>query len=139
MLIRQAIRFGLVGIGATATHFAVMVLCVEALSLDPVLATVPSFALAFLVSYVFNRRWTFGASGKHVDLVARYFLVALGGLGLNALIMHLAVDRFGWSYLIGFALSVLLVPPVSFLSTRALVFRSSASPSRNRASCPDQQ
>lgn len=137
MLIRQALRFAFVGIGATATHFVVMVLCVEALALDPVLATLPSFAVAFFVSYVFNRRWTFAASGRHEVLMTRYLLVALVGLALNALIMYVAVDQLAWSYRIGFTLSVLLVPPVTFLCAKTLVFRSSRSPSRSRLRCQD--
>ncbi len=123
MLIRQGLRFGVVGVAATATHFLIMSCAVECLGIDPVVATVPAFVVAFVVSYACNRRWTFGATAPHTRFVSRYLALALAGMGLNALIMHLSVHRMQWSYVIGFALGVLIVPAFSFAGARYFVFR----------------
>jgi putative flippase GtrA len=136
VLIRQALRFFVVGVAATSTHFLVMLFSVEALRLDPVAATFPAFAIAFLVSYGLNRTWTFAATDKHLALITRYLLLALSGMLLNALIMHVAVHVLGWSYLVGFALGVVIVPVVSFTGARWLVFRAAGAGRDLRESLP---
>lgn len=123
MLIRQGLRFIAVGLAATATHFLVMLFAVESAGIDPVLATIPAFAIAFLVSYSCNRRWTFRATAPHFGLVARYLTLALAGMALNALIMHVSVHQLQWSYLVGFAIGVVVVPAFSFAGARYFVFR----------------
>ncbi|MBI3148131.1 MAG: GtrA family protein [Betaproteobacteria bacterium] len=123
MLIRQGLKFGLVGAAATATHFLVMLFLVEVLRLDPVLATFPAFGIAFLVSYTGHFIWTFRARGPHQRYLLKYFGVALGGLAANAAIMYGAVHLLHWSYLVGLAIAIVLVPLLTFSAARLLVFR----------------
>lgn len=123
MLIRQGIKFGLVGVAATATHFLAMLFLVEVLRLDPVLATFPAFGIAFLVSYAGHFTFTFQVRGPHQRYLFRYFGVALGGLAANAAIMYVAVHLVHWSYLAGLVIAIVLVPLLTFSVSRLLVFR----------------
>ncbi|NOX76320.1 MAG: GtrA family protein [Gammaproteobacteria bacterium] len=119
---RTLIRFGISGGLATATHVAVFVLLVEWLHIRPLYASVPAFLTAVGVSYSMNYRWTFEAVGPHHELLPRFMLVALTGLGLNLLITFLVVDVAHYWY--GYALMTILaaVPLVTFSLSRFWVF-----------------
>lgn len=121
-MLRQAVKFGVSGVCATATHLMVLVLLVQYLGVDPVFATPPAFLVAFAVSYTLNYLWTFRSSGRHLQTLPRYFLVAVSGMGLNAALMFLCTKIMEFSYLTGFIVGVLIVPWITFLGARMMVF-----------------
>jgi putative flippase GtrA len=59
-VIKQLARFGVVGIAAMAVHWLVVMALVP-LGLLPLIANVIAFAVAFNVSYLGHRNWTFAA------------------------------------------------------------------------------
>jgi len=122
---RHLSRFILVGLAATATHYLMLYLCVEALRMDPVLATLPAFAFAFILSYALNRNWTFGSSEQHRRALPAYLGLALLGLGNNALLMQLIVHGLQQNYTLGFLAGLLSTPILSYLGSRYLIFRPS--------------
>ena len=121
-LVAKFARFAAVGVLATAVHGVLFAIAIEWLALDPVLATALAFTVAMLVGFSLNRRWTFAAHGADARLW-RYAVGALIGLGANSLIMFVAVHVVRWSPYVGFALSVLLVPPLTFALNQLWVFR----------------
>jgi putative flippase GtrA len=122
-LVRNFMRFAAVGVLATATHTLVFALAIEWLSIEPVTATAIAFTAALLVGYTLNRRWTFAAHAEHGRLW-RYAVAALVGLAGNTLIMAIVVHGAKWSPYVGLALSVILMPPLSFALNQLWVFRS---------------
>jgi putative flippase GtrA len=116
-------RFAVVGAFATTIHAAVFALLVETTRLDPVVATSIAFVAAFVAGFVLNRRWTFGSRADPLAQLPRYLVVQLAGLALGAAIMAFAVHVQRWSPYAGLALSIALVPPVTFALARAWVFR----------------
>ncbi len=122
-LVAQFVRFAGVGVLATATHASVFAVAIEWLHIEPVAATALAFTIALLVGYSLNRRWTFAAHAEHGRLW-RYAAAALVGLAGNALIMAIVVHGFKWSPYVGLALSVVLMPPLSFALNSLWVFRS---------------
>jgi len=122
-LVRSIVRFAVVGAIATAIHAAVFSLLIESTRIDPVAATVVAFAVAFAAGFVLNRRWTFGSRADPVAQLPRYLVAQLAGLALSAAIMYVAVHVQRWSPYAGLALSIVLVPPVTFALSRWWVFR----------------
>lgn len=125
---RRLTRFILTGLAATLTHYIVLFCCVEMLQMDPVLATLPAFSLAFILSYGLNRNWTFGSSEQHRRAIPAYLALALLGLGNNALLMQLIVHGLQLSYTLGFLAGLLTTPILSYLGSRYLVFRPPTTP-----------
>lgn len=117
-MLKQFFRYGIAGSAATLVHVSVVFLLVELGGLAPVLATIPAFLVALGVSYLMNHRWTFSAKGGHDQHFPRYALVAGLGLGLNVLIMGLAVDVLGVSYAWGLVVVVMIIPITGFLLQR---------------------
>jgi putative flippase GtrA len=122
-LVRAFVRFAAVGAFATAIHATVFAALVETTRIDPVAATVAAFAVAFVAGFALNRRWTFASRASPVGQLPRYLAAQLAGLGLSAAIMYAAVHVQRWSPYAGLALSIALVPPVTFALSRWWVFR----------------
>ena len=122
-VLRPVLRYAVSGGMATATHVVVFVTLVEWLTVRPVVAAAPAFAVALFVSYGMNYHWTFSASGLHRVLLPRYVVVALLGLMLNIGITYAVVDVAHYWYGYALLLVVLLVPLVTFLLSKFWVFK----------------
>lgn len=120
--LRQLIKFGVSGSLATVVNFLVVLLCVEIFGMDPVLSTVPAFLVAFFVSYAMNYFWTFQTKQSHWRALAKYFPVAAASMGGNALIMYICVRVLHYPYLAGLVVSLMIVPILTFLLSKKLVF-----------------
>jgi putative flippase GtrA len=122
VLKRQIARFAVVGVIATLTHLGFLVLGVEWLGMNPVIASVLGFIAAVIISYILNHRWTFESDHAHSSTLWRYVVVSLFGLALNTVMMTTLVQYFHWWYFWA-QLSVLLVVPLSnFLLNRYWTF-----------------
>ena len=118
----RILRYAVVGVLGTAIHFGVLAALVEWGAVDAVLASAVGFLVTLLVSYVLNHRWTFKSPVSHGTAFGRYAAVSLLGLGLNSIIMYLAVHVFGLWYILAQALVVIVVPAVNYSLNRSWTF-----------------
>ena len=125
-LFRQILRFGLVGIAATATHAGVAVALVEAASVPFLWANALAYGCAVGVSYGGHRGWTFDARGAHKVQVPRFVVVSLAGLGLAQAIGWAVNDGLGLPYGVALACVVVGVPTATFAAHRFWVFGDTA-------------
>jgi putative flippase GtrA len=119
----EVLRFGAVGIAATLTHVAIVLVLVEGGLARPFSANVVAFAAAVFVTYFGNHAWTFRLAGGHARHFPRFLPVALSGLALNQAIVYLIVDVLAWDYRISLALVVTVVPAITFVLNRQWAFR----------------
>lgn len=121
---RALLRFGITGALATLVHALVLAGLVELLTVPAVLASVPAFGAALLLSYGLNYHWTFQTLGQHWMIFPRFTLVAASGLMLNVGITYFIVNLGGLWY--GYALLAVIfsVPVLTFLLNNYWVFRS---------------
>ena len=125
-----AARFGLVGLGATATHILIVWLLLARTSLPPVAANTLAFLSAFGISFVGNYLWTFHAPGNPGRAIRRFFLIALGAFMINTLLLVFLV-RGGWfTPAMSAVISAAFVPLISFMLSRFWGFQSSKENSR---------
>jgi putative flippase GtrA len=122
-IVRRFAKFATVGVLATLAHTAVFSAAIELGRIDPVLANALAFSVAVLVGFALNRRWTFAGHGGESAQLWRYVVAALVGLAGSSLIMHAAVNVARWSPYVGLALSLVLMPPLSFALNQLWVFR----------------
>jgi putative flippase GtrA len=92
-------RFALVGGVATAIQYALLVLLVRAVNVEPTAASSVGFAVSAAVNYLLNYRFTFRSDRPHGPAAAKFALLAGAGLLLNAAIMHVLVGM-GIAYLL---------------------------------------
>ncbi len=119
----QLSRFASVGIIATAVHVGVYVGLIEFGELSAVLASIPSFGAAVLVSYFGNRVWTFGANGRHRTQFPKFAVVATFGLLINVAINLLVVNLARGPYWAALLIVIAVVPLSTYMLNRTWVFR----------------
>lgn len=119
----QIMRFGLVGITATATHLATILVLVEWSGWSPLWANLLAFSLAVLVSFGGHYHWTFEASTSYSAAFPRFCITALLGLGLNQTIMFSVVSLLGLDYRLGLAAVIMVVPCISFMANKLWAFQ----------------
>ncbi len=120
--IAQISRFGVIGIAAMLCHGFSLWIWVETIEVQPVLANSYAFLMAFCVSYLGHYHWTFRSTDRHVESTIKFFVVALAGFVLNALIMYLITVIYGLSHWWGFLLIVVSIPLMTYLVGRYWVF-----------------
>jgi putative flippase GtrA len=121
----RVLRFGIVGVAATAVHVGTVVVLVESgLQPNPLLANLIAFSLAVFVSYFGHNLWTFRARERNLPQFLRFLVTTVVALGLNQLILYIVVRLLHWDYRIGLLLVTVLVPLFVYTLARLWVFRS---------------
>jgi putative flippase GtrA len=121
-IVRQALRFAVVGVIATAAHYAVLIALVEIGHLRPVIATTIGYGIGIVVSYALNRRFTFEAKTPVASSFAKFALLYGVGMLLNGAIVGWLVS-VGAPYLIAQVAATALVLFWNFLGARYVAFR----------------
>ena len=123
-LIKKFTKYFIVGIMGAFTHLSILILLVEVFKCNYILSSTVGFVLTVIVSYCLNYRWTFNSRGSHARSLPRYTIVSLIGLCLNTCIMLLVVNIFGLWYLIGQAVTVIIIPATNFILNSYWSFKS---------------
>ena len=123
-LVKQFLKFGLVGALNTFIDYALFSIFTSLLGIHYLLANILSFSIAVTSSFILNRRWTFqsrhhGWAGE----AAKYLTVYVIGLGLSELILYVFVDRFQLHQLVAKALAIAIVIGWNYGGTRFWTFR----------------
>lgn len=101
--------FGLVGIIGTGAHYLTLVALVEAVSIDPVVATTLGFVVGATINYILNHRYTFKSTKGHLDAGPKFFLIAIFTGLLNGLLVHVGIHWAGFNYLLTQVFATLVV------------------------------
>jgi putative flippase GtrA len=121
-VIGQLARFGVVGVGAMAVHWLVVAMLVP-LGALPLIANIAGFAVAFNVSYVGHRNWTFAATGDHATTFKRFFGVALASFVLNEILYYLLLQYTAMGYRNALLIVLIAVAALTFVLSRYWAFR----------------
>ena len=96
----QFLVFATIGAIGTSGHYAVLILLVQVLHVEPVSATTLGFVVGALINYALNYRITFKSNKKHREALTKFLVVAGLGAVANGAIMSLGVNTFDMHYLI---------------------------------------
>lgn len=88
------------------------------------LAATASFLVAVTSNYTWNRIWTFREHRGHVGIQGlRFFVVSLGALGANLLVLYVLVADGGLDKLLAQAVAIVIVTPLNFVGNKLWSFR----------------
>lgn len=121
----QLMRFGLVGASATAIHGAAYLTFVTAQLLTPFFANLAAYAIAFTVSFLGHRYWTFGDAergGRNNYAAFRFVAVSLSGLAFNSVAVLILINHFRFADWTPLLVIVGVTPIFTFLFNRFWVF-----------------
>lgn len=120
--IPRLLRYGLVGIVATATHFATLMICVEQALLPPWLASGLGAVVGAQMAYAGNRWFTFDHRGAMARSWPRFQFTALLG-GLLGMAIVAAGVAAGLHYLFAQVVATFASLLLTFGINRAWTFR----------------
>jgi putative flippase GtrA len=118
---KHFIRYGAVGVVATAAHYLVLVLCVEGLHWPAFIGSGVGAVVGAQVAYAGNRWFTFAHTGAISASWPRFQATALLGALLGMAVVALGV-RLGLYYLLAQVLATLLGLALTFAINRAWTF-----------------
>jgi len=88
------------------------------------IAACGSFLVAVTSNYTLNRVWTFREHRGHIGIQGmRFFVISLGALGANLLVLELIVGAAGTEKVLGQAIAIVLVTPLNFVGNKLWSFR----------------
>jgi putative flippase GtrA len=125
-LLRQFIRFIGVGCLSAIGHYGALIVLVQGLDVEPVRASVAGALLGAWINYTLHYRYTFQSKKRHRESVAKFAVVATGGLLLNTLFMWIGVDILRAHYLLSQIITTGLVLLWSFGANRHWTFHENA-------------
>ena len=122
-LIRQYMRFFIIGMVCFAVDFGFLTLLREVFLLNIYFSLVVAFTIATAINYVLNLKYVFirGRHSAYKELFL-FFVIAIIALVLTLILMYLLVDLLDVYYLIAKAVTVFMVSCFSFFSRKFLVF-----------------
>ena len=123
-LLKQLLKFILVGSLAAATHMSVLYAIVTEYNIIPLIANLMAFLVAFNVSFFGHHYWTFSGMGSKPHFsVMRFFVVATSMMGLNEGLFYVFYQVFQIYYLFAIFLVLIIIPPLTFVLSRQWAFR----------------
>jgi len=131
---RQLLRFVVVGLASNLAIYIIYLFLASAF-FDPKIAMTITFAFGVLLSFSFNRRWTFDHRGPRGNSLLRYSAVYLVGYTINLSAIVVFVDRLGLPHEIVQGCMILIVAVIVFLLQKHWVFRTN---SENKTSHVDE-
>lgn len=116
----QFLRFSVTGLGTTLLHVAVAVSMVDLLAFQPVVANGTAFGVATGFAYIFNTRWSFRAHMNRQSAL-RYALITAVSF-IFTISLSAWVQRMGWHYGLGIAMTVIVLPIMNYLAHRYFTY-----------------
>lgn len=120
----QLVRFGVVGASGYAVNLIVFALLVHAAGIDYRLAAVGAFVVALSNNFLWNRLWTFRASGGHAGFqAARFCVVSLVAFGFNLVVLYALVEALDVAEVPAQAVAIAAATPLNFIGNKLWSFR----------------
>lgn len=100
-LMRQLLKFGIVGVICFGIDYGLMILLIELSGLDYLLSSGISFGVSVVVNYFLSMRFVFTSKEKNSKAKEFVIFVVLSvmGLLLTIVLMRLSVENLGFHYM----------------------------------------
>ena len=119
-LIKQVLRFLVVGGTAFLIDFSALYILTEWLELDYLLANAISFTTSVIYNYILSTLWVFDTKRKKSKVweLILFILLSLVGLGINQGIMWITVEQASINYLLSKILATAFVMIFNFITRK---------------------
>jgi putative flippase GtrA len=131
-VLKQALKFGAVGLGNTVITIATIIVLVEMFSTNVLLANLFGYATGISFSFFMNRSWTFKSTGTLTRTAPRYVALLLVAYIANVAVLAYGIKLGADPYLTQLA-GMALYTAINFSGSRYYVFRPESAPNYRRA------
>lgn len=128
-LFAQVVRYALVGFGITLMQAAIYWVMAAPIGLHSQIANLIGYGVAVVTGYCLHGRYSFadperdGGATAHAARGARFFVVSLFSLALNAIWVWVCVSYMGWPEWAPIPAMLFITPWAVFVLNRLWVFR----------------
>ena len=121
-LIRQILRFGIVGGLAFLIDYGIFTILSQFLHVHYLLASIISFSISVIFNYILSIKWVFDVTKKQdAKDFALFIILSVIGLGINSLIMYISVDLMHIHELIAKIIATAIVMVYNFISRKIFI------------------
>ncbi|PAE38018.1 GtrA family protein [Neobacillus sp. YX16] len=121
-LFLKFIKYSVVGCISVLIYFLSVFILVELFDKDPIFASTFSFIIMTYISFLLNKKFTFGSDFSYNQLL-RFLVVSAIGFILNFGIMYLVVNILSLHYVIGELITTLIIPIINFILNNYWTFK----------------
>lgn len=121
--ILKIVRFGIVGVAATATYLAVAIALPALGVASPAVAALVASGVSVFVSYFGHHTFTFARKGRHDFYLPRFLLQWIVLSGAASLGTHLLTEIVAMNYRLAAVLVAFAYAALSFVANNVGVFR----------------
>ena len=124
-LIKQIMRFGVVGVISFLIDYGILYVLTEKANIYYLLSAGISFTVSVVINYLLSMSWVFKSNkkrGKKEEFII-FIVLSLGGLLLNQVMMYVLVDYMNVYYLLAKIVSTANVMIYNFISRKLILER----------------
>lgn len=135
MMIRQFIKFGIIGVSNTLISYMIYIICLVLLcnlgifqKFDYLIGSVISFLISVYWSFYWNERYTFNEENRQEKskwkaLLKTYICYSITGLFLGNILLYFTVDKIGIPKNIAPLINLTVTVPINFGLNKFWAFR----------------
>ncbi len=119
-LIKQIMKFGVVGGSAFVIDYGIMIFLTEVFHINYLISSGVSFAVSVMFNYVMSVKWVFEVEesrDKKQEFVL-FVVLSIIGLGINELIMWITVEKLGIFYMLSKIEATVVVMIYNFITRK---------------------
>ena len=121
-LIKQILKFGIVGGIAFIIDYALLYVCTEYLNIYVLYSSIISFSISVIFNYIMSIKWVFDVNHKQTYKDFTIFIIfSIIGLGINQLIMYLGIERLHIYYMLVKIASTGIVMVYNFITSKIFI------------------
>jgi putative flippase GtrA len=121
-LLLEMLRFGLMGATSAGIYLVFFMPMRWAFPIRLWVAATIAYLLSMVVNYLLQRNFTFRSKRPHQEAVARFLVVQLLALGLNAVMLELLTTRAKLSLWLAQGIAIVGVAVWSYVAQKVWVF-----------------
>lgn len=119
-LAEQIVKFGIVGGGAFAIDYGVLILLTEVFKINYLVSSGISFAVSVVFNYIMSVKWVFDVEqnrDKRQEFIL-FIVLSAAGLGINQIMMWFTVEKLDIYYMISKIGATIIVMIYNFVTRK---------------------
>lgn len=121
-LIKQILKFGIVGGIAFIIDYTLLYVCTEYLNIYVLYSSIISFSISVIFNYIMSIKWVFDVNHKQTYKDFTIFIIfSIIGLGINQLIMYLGIEKLHIYYMLVKIASTGIVMVYNFITRKIFI------------------
>lgn len=121
-LIKQILKFGVVGGLAFIIDYALLYTLTEYLNIHYLISSIISFSVSVIFNYILSIKWVFDVNKKQGTKEFIVFIIlSVIGLIINSIIMYLMVDIMHIYYMLSKLVSTFIVMIYNFITRKIFI------------------